>query len=188
MMKQRRGRGAPVGIGDEAVRRRTGKGWDGWFRLLDRSGARRMSHREIAAHLHLKLGCPGWWNQMVAVAYERERGMRERHQTPRGYSISRSRTLPFPAARIFRACKEKKERDSWLGEEKLAIGNARAGKSLRMKWVDGKSNVEIRLDPRGRGKCQISVEHSGLPGAVSAERRKRYWGRKLDRLRDFLEG
>ena len=148
-MKRNAGKRAAGEIGDEAVRRGTGRGWDGWFRLLDHAGARRMSHREIAAHLHLKLGCPRWWNQMVAVGYERKRGMRRKHQTPTGFSISRSRTLPFAASRLFRACREKKERDAWLGEEKLVPGSSRPGRSLRMKWVDGKSSVKMIRERSG---------------------------------------
>lgn len=38
----------------EAVETATGKGWNGWMKLLDRLGARHMSHTEIAQMLYEK--------------------------------------------------------------------------------------------------------------------------------------
>ena len=35
-------------MGDEAIRRGTGRGWDEWIALLDSVGARAMKHRDIA--------------------------------------------------------------------------------------------------------------------------------------------
>ncbi|HEV2131312.1 MAG TPA: DUF4287 domain-containing protein [Longimicrobiaceae bacterium] len=45
---------------DEAVRAKTGKVWEEWFRELDATGAAEMSHKEIVAHLaaHYEIG--GW--------------------------------------------------------------------------------------------------------------------------------
>jgi hypothetical protein len=59
------------GIGDEAVRAKTGKTWGQWIATLDKAGARTMEHAEIASLLHEKFGVPGWWTQMVTVGYER---------------------------------------------------------------------------------------------------------------------
>ena len=81
-----------AGVSDAAVQAKTGKGWQEWFALLDAAGARQMSHKEIAARLYDQLGCPDWWSQMVAVGYEQERGLREKHQTPAGYQVSASKT------------------------------------------------------------------------------------------------
>ncbi len=39
-------------------------------RLLDRTGAKEMAHRDIATLLHEKYGVPEWWAQMVTVGYE----------------------------------------------------------------------------------------------------------------------
>ena len=36
----------------EAVKAKTGKDWAGWFAVLDRAGARKMSHTEIATRLY----------------------------------------------------------------------------------------------------------------------------------------
>lgn len=82
-------------IGDEAVRKKTGRDWKEWFAILDKAGAKKMAHKEIAQHLG-SIGMPGWWAQMVAVSYEQERGLREKYQQAGGYSAGASRTFAVP--------------------------------------------------------------------------------------------
>jgi hypothetical protein len=65
-----------AGVRTEAVLKATGRAWDEWLRVLDRAGARRMPHEEIAALLARKFAVPGWWCQMVTVGYEQARGLR----------------------------------------------------------------------------------------------------------------
>ena len=36
------------GVSDDAVKAKTGKKWDEWFKVLDKAGARMMDHTEIA--------------------------------------------------------------------------------------------------------------------------------------------
>src|SRR5262245_38306938 len=105
-----------AGISDEAVKSATGKPWNEWFKLLDKAGAAKMDHRTIAAFLHDDLKCPPWWSQMVTVAYEQERGLRERHQSPDGYKVSVSRTLETTAAALDKAWRDQRVRNGWLSE------------------------------------------------------------------------
>lgn len=70
-------------ISDEAVRERTGKTWAEWFSILDGASAATMNHDEIAALLKERKGLDGWWSQMVAVHYERARGLRPAPRTRR---------------------------------------------------------------------------------------------------------
>jgi len=72
------------GIRDEAVKARTGRDWAEWFAVLDQAGARKMTHRAIAVWLEKNHGLGGWWDQMVTVAYEPARGLRDKHQKPSG--------------------------------------------------------------------------------------------------------
>ena len=73
-MKNADAAGPSPRVSDAAVEAKTGKTWQEWFALLDAAGARQMDHKSIAAHLDKKLGVPGWWAQMVTVAYEQARG------------------------------------------------------------------------------------------------------------------
>src|SRR5262245_45403402 len=99
-----------VAVGDAAVQARTGKTGAEWFALLDKAGADQWPHKQIAAYLYDDLGCPGWWNQMVAVGYEQERGLREKHERPEGYQVSRSKTIAAPASAAFSAWYDKRQR------------------------------------------------------------------------------
>jgi hypothetical protein len=80
-------------MSDDAVQAKTGKNWKEWFAVLDKAGARKMSHQEIVKYLNTNEGVGPWWQQMVTVTYERARGLRDLHQKPSGYEISISRTV-----------------------------------------------------------------------------------------------
>jgi len=80
-------------MSDAAVKAKTGKDWAAWFKLLDAAGARSLEHRAIVTLLSKTHGVPGWWRQMVAVEYERARGLRQVHQKSDGFSVSASKTL-----------------------------------------------------------------------------------------------
>ena len=42
-------------MSDAAVQAKTGKTWPEWFAVLDKAGAAKMTHKEIAAHLGLSV-------------------------------------------------------------------------------------------------------------------------------------
>lgn len=187
-MKQEKERKRSVGIGDAAVRARTRKGWAEWFKILDATGARKMSHREIVAVLsrkHPKLG--PWWQQMVTVSYEQSRGLREKHQKLGGYEISVSRTIGASAWALYGAWKDAEARSRWLSEKPIVIRKATANKRLRITWADGKSSLDVSFNPKGNARSQIVVQHGKLPDGQVAARMKKYWVRALERLRESLE-
>src|SRR5437870_4694581 len=100
---------------DEAVKKATGKAWPEWFKILDKAGARAMSHRDIAQwvydhHLGKKRGgttnvatSGGWWSQMVTVEYERERGMRKMNENATGFLVAVHKTLEMPLPKLEKA-------------------------------------------------------------------------------------
>jgi hypothetical protein len=69
-----------AGISSAAVKKATGKDWKQWFTLLDKAGARKMPHKDIACLVYEKHQVSGWWAQMVTVGYEQARGLRQKHQ------------------------------------------------------------------------------------------------------------
>ena len=85
-----------AGVGDDAVCKATGRDWRQWFALLDKAGARKLNHRGIVELVDRNGGGP-WWSQMVSVAYEQERGLREKHQKADGFAAGVSRTIGAPA-------------------------------------------------------------------------------------------
>jgi uncharacterized protein YndB with AHSA1/START domain len=177
-----------AGVGDEAVREATGRGWEEWLARLDRAGAREMEHGAIARHLSEKEKVPDWWCQMVAVGYEQARGLRRKHQRPDGFTVSASRTLAVPVARAFDAFVDEKGRARWLRDPGFTVRKATRPRSVRITWVDGKTRVEASFSAKGDARSQVSVQHSKLPDPDAAARMKAYWGEALDRLRDAVEG
>jgi uncharacterized protein YndB with AHSA1/START domain len=172
-------------MSDEAVETKTGKTWAGWFKHLDTAGAKKMMHREIAAHLS-ENGVGPWWTQMVAVSYEQARGLRDKHEKPQGYEISVSRTIDAPVGKAFKAWTVEKTRKLWLPAN-LEIRKATTNKSLRITWEDGKTSVAVAFLPKGAEKCQVVAQHSKVPDAKAAAKMKKFWSAALDRLKKLLE-
>jgi Domain of unknown function (DUF4287) len=173
-------------MSDEAVKAKTGKKWDQWFAILDKAGAKEMSHQEIVKILSSKYDVGSWWRQMVTATYEHARGLRDAHEKPTGYQISVSRTVNVPLASLYKAVANEKSRGLWLAEDGLVVKKATANKSLRVTWKDGKTSLEIDFYSKGAAKSQVVVQHSKLPDAKAAAKMKIFWGAALDRLREDL--
>lgn len=174
-------------ISDEAVRAKTGKTWPEWIAVLDKAGAASMDHPAIAKYLHRELGVPDWWSQMVTVGYEQARGRRQVHETPRGFQITRTKTINVSAARAFAAWTDAAVRRRWLPDPGLTVRKATRNKSLRLTWTEDNSNLSVGLLPKGSAKTQVAVDHSGLENARQAERMKEFWSAALSRLKTQLE-
>jgi hypothetical protein len=174
-------------MSDEAVKTKTGKVWKEWFAILDHAGAAKMTHQEIANHLHTKHDVPPWWTQMVTVTYEQERGRRNKHQRPDGYQISVSRTINTPLGKLFKFVADEKNRSEWLDQKGLVVRKTTANKTMRVTWSDGKQNLEFYFVPKGDKKSQLVVQHGKIPDAITAARMKTYWSKALNRLRQSLE-
>jgi hypothetical protein len=174
------------GMSDSAVAAKTGKTWAEWVRALDIAGAARMTHRQIAAFLSENLRVPSWWSQMVTVGYERLKGRREKGQTPQGYSVSASRTVGVPVARLFAAWNDARQRARWMRKTPMEITKATPNRSIRIRWGHGSSRVAVMFYVKGKQKSSVSVDHSRLASAAEAKKTKAYWIRQLDSLVKFL--
>ena len=88
---------------DENIRRRTGRGWEEWFDLLDDWGADKRTHRETARWVAEQLGIGPlvWEAQAVTHSYERVRGLREVGEHADGFAITAQKTIAAPAERVF---------------------------------------------------------------------------------------
>jgi uncharacterized protein YndB with AHSA1/START domain len=174
-------------MSDDAVKAKTGRTWKQWFAILDKAGAKKMSHQEIVKYLHTEQAVGPWWQQMVTVAYEQARGLRKQHERPNGYQISVSRTVNVPVASLYKAFASDKARHSWLADDGLEVRTTQANKSIRGAWNEVKTSLEISFLPKGKDKSQVVVTHSKLPNAQASKTMKAFWGKALDRLRESLE-
>jgi hypothetical protein len=172
---------------DEAVQAKTGKVWAEWFRILDKAGAKKWPHKEIAAYLHDKQKVSPWWAQMVSVGYEHERGIRQRFQKCDGeFSASGSRTLAVPLAKAYAAWTDEKLRNQWLPGAKIEITTATPGKYVRAKW-DGDTRLSVGFYSKGPGRAQVAVDHGKLANSRESAKMKSYWFAALNRLQKALE-
>ncbi len=174
-------------MSDEAVQAKTGKNWNEWFKILDQAGAKKMNHKEIVAYLNQKHLVGPWWQQMVTVTYEQARGLREKHETATGYSMSVSKTLPGSLAILYKTCSDAGMRAKWFTEKEIVIRKATPEKSMRLAWSDGKSSVEWRFYAKGEAKSQFTVDHNKLPDAKAVAKMKAYWAEAIGRLQKMLD-
>ena len=187
-MKKAGGGKKSAGISDATVQLRTGKGWKEWFAILDHIGGKKKTHRELVIFLNQRyprLG--GWWEQMITVAYEQARGLRQKHQQASGFTANSSKTVATPLARLYRAWTDGSVRARWLPRATLNLRKAAPNKSLRITWEGGRTSLEVNFSRRGAGKSQVVVQHSKLANAKAVARSKAYWGGRLQALKALLE-
>jgi hypothetical protein len=181
---------APVvdfGMSDEALTRRTGKGWDDWLALLDAWGAADRSHPEIATYLREEVGVDGWWAQGITVGYERARGRRALGQLTDGYATNATKTVAVPVDRLYDAFADPDLRARWLPDAPLVVTTARPGKSLRGTW-ESDGRLDVLLTAKGDAKSSAAIQLRRLPDAAAVERAKAYWRERLAALAALLEG
>lgn len=173
-------------LSNQVILDRTGKPRAHWFALLDKAGARKMPHKEIALLLHKKHKLPAWWAQMVSVQYERERGLREVNQKCSGeFSLSKSVTLPFPVGEAYSAWHSATSRRAWLGCDCLEVTTANANKNIRGKWRDD-SRIEVRFYPKAPNKTQVVLDHGKLADGDAITRWRHYWDEQMENYKQFV--
>jgi uncharacterized protein YndB with AHSA1/START domain len=177
---------ADLPVSDASVRRGTGKGWDEWFRILDRWGGTSRTHTEIVRYLNEEQGVSSWWSQSVRLGYERARGMRVPHQTTKGFQVSVSKTLPVDVDRLFKAFADGRRRGRWLESGTLKVRTTRPEKSARFDFRDGPSRVEAYFTDKGASKSTVTVMHVLLPDREAVEEMRAFWKERLARLAEAM--
>lgn len=172
-------------MSDDAIKRATGKTWPQWCTALDALGCKKMTHKEIVAIVNKEFGIGPWWQQMVTVGYERERGLRDVHQKTDGYSFSLSRTMPASVDAIYDAWTKPAQLKRWMNGDTFEITKSTRAKSIRMKWPDD-TRVNVMLYPKGDGKAQCVVEHNKIASATAMKKLKTYWTARIDDLQKML--
>ena len=185
-MKHANSRNRKPGMSDEAVKAKTGKVWKEWFAILDKWGAKKKTHKEIATYLYSTQRVPGWWAQMVTVGYERVRGMREKHQTAQGYAASKSMVLSVPLGKLYAAWKDEAARRRWMRGGAIEVSSTTLNRSLRGSWNGGASRVDVMFFPKGKSKSQVAIDHQRLASRRDVDRLKAVWGANLERLQKHM--
>ena len=168
-----------------AVKAKTGKDWAGWFGALDKAGAAKLKHPQIAQLLHEKHGVPGWWCQMVTVEYELARGLRVRHQTATGFSVSASKTIATTVSALYTATSSAAKRKQWFPQGELEVSSQTKDKYCRGAWSGAR--LEIGFYAKEAGKAQIAIQVNKLAKRADVDRERAAWKAALVKLQKLLE-
>ena len=174
-------------ISDEAVKKSTGKTRKQWFSILNKNGAKKMEHKQVAKLLHEKYGLSPWWSQMVTVQHDQEIKSRKKHEKPEGFQISKSITLTSPVTKIYNTINSPLKRIVWLSDPAITITKSTKDKSIRGKWSDKKTNIEFQLYPKDINRTQVVVQQSRIKSSKEAEMMKTYWRKQLNNFKKYLE-
>ena len=172
-------------MSDAAVKAKTGKDWSGCFGTLDRAGAAKLKHPQIAQLLSEKHGVPGWWCQMVTVEYELARGLRVRHQTATGFSVSASKTIATTLSALYTATSSAAKRKQWFPQGEFELSSQTKDKYFRGSWNGAR--LEIGFYAKEGGKAQIAVQVNRLAKRADVDRERAAWKAALLKLQKLLE-
>ncbi len=144
-------------ISTGAVKKTTGKGWDEWIELLDKLGAKKMIHKDIAQMLYDKKYIKsGWWSQMVTVGYEYARGKRTIGETEEmGFEIGAQKTLSLSPKQVWKILLSPKGQQLWLGK----VNNFEPKKGLKFESIEG-TKGELRTVTTGQ-KLRLALQPKG---------------------------
>jgi uncharacterized protein YndB with AHSA1/START domain len=174
---------------DDAIRDRTGRGWEEWFDLLDDWGAAERPHREVARWVAEQQGVDplAWGAQAVTFSYERTRGLRAAGEHADGFAITATKTVAVPVDRLYDAFVDEALRAKWLPDDELRVRTATKPKSARFDWGEGDTRVNVTFIAKGEAKSTAALQHARLPDAQEAERMKAFWRNGVATLKDVLE-
>ena len=179
--------GPALSMSDEAIRRRTGRGWEQWFDLLDEWGAAERPHTEIARWVVEEHRIDGWGAQAVTVNYERARGLRAVGERADGFAITASKTVAVPVDRRYEAFVDESLRRRWLPDGELRERTASKPRSARFDWGDGRTRVIVGFEAKGEAKSTAALAHERLADGEEAERMKAFWRDRVAALKEVLE-
>ena len=179
--------GPTLSMSDEAIHRRTGRGWEEWFDLLDQHGAAERAHKDVARWLAEEHGIDGWYAQSVTVNYERARGLRAVGEHAVGFSISASRTVSLPVERLYDAFVDRSMREHWLPDDELRERTVLRPRSARFDWGYGETRVNVYFEDKGEAKATVTISHERLADAVEAERMKAFWRERVAAFKEVVE-
>lgn len=193
---------------DSVAKERSGKTLKQWFTMLDAFGGIEKGRREMINHLYSEEKVDEWWATTIVVEYERARGVLEKDEQPKGYSICVTKTIAAPLDTVFAAWGDNRILDRWLGPktrvafqekgklentdgDRLTFQRIRSNKDIRFSWEHATrapaSQVEVLFADKGSGKTGITLNHTRIQSRRDADELRAGWGGAFDSLKSLLE-
>jgi hypothetical protein len=186
--KEQAAKAAPVKsiMTDAGITAKTGHGWEYWFAALDKAGAAKLDHKGITALLDTKFKPGPWWGQIIAVSYERARGIRAMNQKCDGeFSVSATKVMPAGLSDLFDAATDPKTRKKWFPPGTFEETSKTKDKYWRGKW-NGDGRLSVGFYAKGPGKAQIAIDSGKLPDSETVETERAAWKKALAKLEALL--
>ena len=172
----------PKSISEEKVKAATGRGWMGWFSILNKMNANTMPHKDVAKRLREEYDAPRWWNQMIAVEYERARGGRKKNERAGGtFAVNVTKVMPVSLSKLFAAATNEKTRRNWFPAGAFEETSKTKDKYWRGKWKTD-SKLEFGFYAKGEGKASIMLEIRQLPSEADVEKERGAWKKAMEKL------
>jgi len=173
-------------ISDDKVKAATGRGWRGWFSILNNIDANALPHREVAKRLKAEYGAPSWWAQMIAVEYERARGGRKKNERAGGtYAVNVTKVMPASLPALFAAATDADKRKAWFPPGAFEETSRTKNKYWRGKWRKYRK-LEFGFYAKDDGKSQLMLQISKLPAEADVEKERAAWKKALEKLSALL--
>lgn len=170
---------------DAGIAAKTGHDWAWWFKALDKAGAAELDHKGVVAAANT-LGAGRWWQQMIAVSYERARGIRAMNQKCDGeFSVGVSKVFAVPVARLYAVAADPKLWPQWLPKGAFEETSRTKEKYLRAKWKKV-ARIAINFYPKGADKAQITFDIGKLADGEAVEAERAAWKRAVEKLEPLL--
>jgi len=182
-------------LAPEALRRGTGHDWAEWLDILDAAGGREWDHRGIVDFLEREHSeVPAWWQQSLAVAYERARG---RHVTGEptgvGFQVGAARSVATSSAHLWNVLVGRP--DLWLGQGASVVFKpgeryevppgelwarmtgqvevVKPGDRIRLTWQPedwpAPATLQVTLTQAAPGLTRLNAHVEKLPDAATRE-------------------
>ena len=177
----------PKSISEQKVKEATGRGWMGWFVILNLMDAASRPHKAVAKELKERYGAPSWWAQMITVEYERARGGRKKNERAGGtYAVNVTKVMPASLSKLFAAATNAKTRKDWFPPGAFEETSKTRDKYWRGKWKTGRK-LEFGFYAKGDGKAQIALEIGKLSSPVEVEQERAAWKKAMEKLSGIME-
>ena len=154
---------------EAGITAKTGKGWDYWFKALDKAGAAKLDHKGIVAILNRKMKVGPWWGQMIAVSYERARGIRAVNQKRDGeFSVSVTKVMPVGLSEAVRRRDDARDAQEMVPARhvrgNLARPRTSTGAARGRRTAGWKSASTPRAQARRRSPCSRTSSQASRCG------------------------
>ena len=167
----------------ETIEKTTGKPWEEWLDYFQSIGAKNLSHKDIAGHVHKELegtlDNAGWWAQGVTVAYEQHIGRRQPGQRSNGtFEVAVSKTIGKPMDDVMARWIELIHTKTELNDVRITKPPTTSTAEKSRHWGCGlEDGTRVNADtyPKSPEKTIFTITHIRLESHEAAEKWRTYW-------------